>query len=92
MEKHSVIYTVPLHVGQNVEVPKGSKVTYYDHDKYAKDDYDRVPQPIEGVACVPWSELAEKFCYEIQRRHHDKLSMQEVRDLGYELYKIVLSQ
>lgn len=24
------IYTVPLHVGQNVEVPKGSLVTFYD--------------------------------------------------------------
>lgn len=28
-EQDRTIYTVPLHVGQNIEVPKGSKVTYY---------------------------------------------------------------
>lgn len=27
------VYTVPLHVGENIEVPAGSKVTYYDPEK-----------------------------------------------------------
>ena len=29
-KKAKVVYTVPLHVGQIIEVPKGSKVIYYD--------------------------------------------------------------
>ena len=32
-KKAKVVYTVPLYVGQNVEVPKGSKVTFYDPKK-----------------------------------------------------------
>jgi len=27
--KAKVIHTVPLHIGQNIEVPMGSKITYY---------------------------------------------------------------
>ena len=30
VKKAKTIYTVPLHVGVNVEVPNYAKVTYYD--------------------------------------------------------------
>lgn len=32
-KKSRTIFTVPLHVGQNIEVPKGSKVTFYDREE-----------------------------------------------------------
>lgn len=31
--RNRTIYTVPLHVGQNIEVPRGSIVSFYDPDR-----------------------------------------------------------
>jgi hypothetical protein len=35
-EKIRVVYTVPLHVGNVIEVPKGSKIIFYDPKKGPK--------------------------------------------------------
>lgn len=52
------IYTVPLHVGQNIEVPEGSNVTFYKPGHSVMDEFgaktDRRDQhaepPVKGPA------------------------------------------
>lgn len=38
VKKVKTVYIVPLNVGRNIEVPKGSKITFYDPRKRSEDE------------------------------------------------------